>query len=1255
MVKKQIEKWTQQQARAIKARRSDVLVSASAGTGKTAVLTGRCIDVITDAAVRADVLNMLVVTFTNAAAEQMRSRVAEHLAEAYSRSGEPHLRRQLLLLGGADISTIHSFCKRIITEYFFELALDPTFSVLQSDEQTLLKADALQKCIDWAWSQDNLAPQMQQLLKKRRLDSAGFLSQVIDMSDYLDTVIDRDNWYQRAEAIASAAEPFSTLLGQKQIEIVKETLKKILNQFQFAQRLYEKTNPDGNWSQSWQEGFVDEIKRCLELLNTGNWRDCSEVILNYKRPANLRYRPADTDERTASIIAECAKGAVKGVAGLGDLALLNPVYMDRLGPAAQRQVLLLIRLIRRFEFFYKGAKRKIGCLDFADLEHLALKLLTAPESTEDDLKPSKTALSLRQRYKYIFVDEYQDINPLQKAILDMLKGKDNLFVVGDVKQSIYAFRGAQPAIFNKQLESACDEPRAAEKLRVDLNKNWRSRQGILDFVNTVFSRIMTGGLAGIDYDQRAALHPADEGISRVSTGQRAGAVVELHILEKTDGHSNNENTGETDGQWNNPVISQRQRQAAAIAKRIRKMVGLDCGRCEFQIYDKKLGGFRDVEFGDIAILMRSPAKRAADYAQLLQLASIPVVCDLAGARYEATEINDFLSLLKVLDNPLRDIELAAVLRSPIFKITDTQLAQIGLYGPAAGHSSGFYGCVLKYSADGPDRQLAGRLKKIIETFGRWRQQARQDGIAELLWQIYRQSGYLCFVSALPNGRLRRANLLGLHEKAVEFEHFVSSTAAASPARFIEFIEKLQDTNSQWSAAVAAPQQQNAVRLLSVHKSKGLEFPVVFVAELEGKFSSKDFTSDCLIESDGTLGLKIIDSASNTKLKLPAYQIIEHNRRKLLLAEEMRILYVAMTRAAERLVLTGSQSAKKCRSILSKAFYFDGHFVPDFELAGCGSHLQWLLYALGREKSLHSAFETGLADKCSSAAEFDLKFYGGELAESFSDYVAGLKGKKRPEPALHKKGQKSKKKASRLLSESKGSVNFRYPYENLQAVPAKQSVTEITRRDDRFAKLDYSTALQRSPRVLADTGFALPGGAGGTILGSATHLAISKLDLSKPVDKKAVRDTIDSLVEISAVTKSTAQNINVESIVKFFESDLGKTALDSGNTIYREWPFTFALPACEFTNSSRQPQATSSDTQETIIIQGIIDMLIKTAEGLIVIDFKTDRITADEAARRAELYSSQLDYYGRAASAILKQKLSAEYLYFLVPACAVRTE
>jgi ATP-dependent helicase/nuclease subunit A len=1243
MAKRDI-KWTQQQARAIKSRGSDVLVSASAGTGKTAVLTGRCIDVISDAALKADVLDMLVVTFTNAAAEQMRTRIAEYLAGAYAQSRDPHLRRQLLLLGGADISTIHSFCKKIITEYFFELGLDPTFSVLESDEQTLLKADALQKCVDWAWNQDELARQMQGLLQKRRLDSAGFLSQIIGLSDYLDTIIDRENWYERAEKIASAVEPFSTQLGQKQIDIVKDALQKILNRFGFAQSLYEKTSPDGDWSKKWQENFVDKVRHCLEVLNTGNWRDCSELILNYKRPSNLHYKPPDADERAAPIIRELAEGAVKSFIALGGLALFNPAYLDRLGPAVQRQTLLLIELVRRFEFFYKQAKRKIGCLDFADLEHQALKLLTEQESAEDDLKPSETALSLRQRYKYIFVDEYQDINPVQKAILDMLKGRDNLFIVGDVKQSVYAFRGAQPAIFNKQLESACDEPDPKpEKLRVDLNNNWRSRQAILDFVNIIFSRIMTSGLCGVDYDQRAALKSADEGELRESKEQTSKPVVELHILEKSDGYSNNETIAQADSERDSSAISQRQRQAAAIAKRIRKMVGLDSGKPEFQIYDKKLGGFRDVEFRDIAILMRSPAERAVDYAELLQLASIPVVCDLTSARYEATEISDFLSLLKVLDNPCRDIELAAVLRSPIFKITDTQLAQIKLYG-SAQQKTGFYDCILKYSVNGPDRQLAGRLKTVIETLSRWRDQARQGGIAELLWQIYRRSGYLSFVSVLPNGRLRRANLFSLHEKAVEFEHFVSAAPTASLARFIEFIEKLQDTNRQWSPASATTQEENAVRLLSVHKSKGLEFSVVFVAELESKFSSKDFTSDCLIDGDGTLGIRIIDAASNTKLDSLGYQIIEHQRRKLLLAEEMRILYVAMTRAAERLVLTGTHSAKKCQSILSKAFYFDEKSVPDFELADCSSHLEWILYGLGKDKSLHRAFETDLADRCPDLAAFDLNVYDENLLNKLSDYVVGLKNKKRPEFIRRPKEEKSKKKTLKLLSDIKSSIDFKYPFEELSAIPAKQSVTEITHSQDRFAQLDYSTALQRKPQVLIETESDLLQTPAARILGIATHLVISKLDLPKPVDEKKVKNTVDSLVEISAITKSTAQNINIESIVRFFESDLGRAALDSKNTVYREWPFTFALPVSEWSTL----RDTRYEIRDTIIIQGIIDMLIKTPEGLVVIDFKTDRIAADEVPQRAELYRPQLDYYALAASAILKQKLIAEWLYFLKP-------
>jgi len=1006
MAEKKI-KWTDQQQRAIKARGSDVLVTASAGTGKTAVLSGRCVNIVSD---KADVRNILVLTFTEAAAEQMRSRIAERLRDAFEAKPDSHLRYQLMLLQGADISTIHSFCKRLITEHFYKLGLDPTFSVIDSDEQKLLKSEVLEKTIDWAWQQNNLQAALEQLLYRRDLRSNdGFLSKIIHLSDFLDGVVSRQNWYERAAQLAQAVNPFTTNLGEKQKQLITDRLRHILTQIQYAIQLYESENTGGNWATKWKETFVEPVTKYIKLIKSDCWEKFSVEIRNYQRPSRFEYKPRGLSGLIAEIIKSTAESAKKSFDKLFDFAILNPVYLDRLSGSVGLQTMVLVELVKKFDGLYSRAKRTLNCLDFADLEHYALKLLTDEDSTEDEPLPSETALALRQRYKYIFVDEYQDINSVQQRILRMLSPGGNILEVGDVKQSIYAFRGAQPDIFLEQLKLArrgglasAEPENAPNGLRVDLNVNFRSAKGILDFVNKIFSRIMTPSFTKIDYDESAQLKPAitDEPKDRLLSDNQP--VVEFHILDEVgkDNDVQEKRSGESrpvlDGrdeskdEGNLNLVSSRQRQAVMIARRIRQMVGTDTGKPEFQIYDKQQDTFRDVQYSDIVVLMRSLAKKANDYVEVLRLAGVPVSCQATAGYFQATEISDVSCLLKVLDNPQRDIELAAVLRSPFFRLSDTELAKIKIHNRADQKQRNYYDCVLQYCSCGTDAKLASKLKRIIAQIEQWRAIARRGNLADLIWQVYRETGFLSFVSALPNGQARRANLLKLHDRAIQFEGFVSSAGMPSLTRFVDFIERLQETGQDWAPAEPQSSAGNAVRILSVHKSKGLEFPVVFLVELESPFNKTDIQADILTDADDTLGLQIIDRQSNSKLSSLAHEVIAEQKLSTALAEEMRILYVATTRARERLVLTASQKQINCRQIISNGFFLGAESIPDWQLRSCSSSLEWVLYALSGQKSLHSAFGTGLAEQTLDDDLFSFELYDQPRLKQLSEFVLKLK-------------------------------------------------------------------------------------------------------------------------------------------------------------------------------------------------------------------------------------------------------------------------
>ena len=529
--------------------------------------------------------------------------------------------------------------------------------------------------------------------------------------------------------------------------------------------------------------------------------------------------------------------------------------------------------------------------------------------------------------------------------------------------------------------------------------------------------------------------------------------------------------------------------------------------------------------------------------------------------------------------------------------------------------------------------MAGKLSRILEQISKWRRFARCGSLADLIWRVYRETGLLSFVTGLANGRQRRANLLKLHDKAIEFEGFVSIAGSASVGRFVEFIEKARQAGLDWSGAEPAGQAENAVRIMSIHKSKGLEFEVVFLAELDSVFNTSDLTGQCLLDQQSGLGLQIVDKSVKGRVDSLAHQVIAEGKKKTMLAEEMRILYVAMTRAKRMLILSGCQSLKHCSDIVARGYYFGDAPVPDWQVNRCGSHLEWVLCGLSDQISLHEELKTGIDCKAADKGLFDVKVYAADELKKLDGYIKEIRENK-------SRGRKAEKgedkiKAKQLIQTVKRSLDFEYKFGDVWKLPAKQSVTQLTHGNDEFVKIDYSDALVRRPTVCGDR--VSPGD--GKAIGTAVHLLISRLDLDKPVDRNAVESLKKKLVTKETISSEAADSIDADMIVGFFESDLGKEVFGKGNKVFREWPFTFAMPI-------------SVVDEEKIIVQGIIDMLIEKPDGLFVIDFKSDDIAEDRVNERAKLYTEQLSLYGRAAEAILKKKVLGKWLYFLRPGCAV---
>ena len=1209
--------WTAHQKLAIDTRKRDVLVTASAGTGKTAVLSERCVEILTDEANPVDVSRVLVLTFTDAAAEEMRSRIGEKLRAKFVEDHSPALSGQLLGLDAAYISTIHSFCKRVITEHFYLLGIDPVFRIIDQDEMMLLKFEVLEKVIEQAWADESLSAGLKKLFYRRNVHNlvSGFVSKIVEISGFLDSVVSREDWFQRAIAFADTSQ--ISELTQKQKDIIAKKLIQCKEQLAHSVML-DKT---GHWREHIVTDLVAPVAGCIEKIQADDLAGCIKIMHSFEK-GRFRSRPKEMTKEDADFIKAPAVKAIKTFQSLLELALVNPDYERLVGCQASLQTKVLVELVKRFIRAYDKAKQRIGALDFADLQRLMLKLLTENENV---------ATRLKEKFQCIFVDEYQDINALQQGIIDKIRRDNNVFVVGDVKQSIYAFRQGKPELFLDMLKGAVGDPdKTDEPLKVGLSDNFRSRKGVLDLANAVFNRIMNASVSLVDYDEQTFLREGFDykPIEEVSADKTDRPLVEMYIADEQAKDDDDELTDDDN------TVTSAQRQAAFIAKRIKHLVGGKSKPAEFKVYDKAIEGYRDVKYGDIVILMRSLAHTASEYVEVLRLAGIPVSSQSSAGYFQATEIADCISLLKVLDNPQRDIELTAVLRSPFFKITDTELAMIKQFADDDEDAQNYYDRVCKYAEDGKDKTLQQKLQNALNDIKRWRADATNSGIADTLWSVFRETGYLSFVGALASGNQRRANLLKMHDRAIQFEGFAGSLNAGSLTRFVEFIEKLLEQGQDWAPAEPDDSGADAVRIMSVHKSKGLEFPVVFLAEMNKKFNYRDIYSDCIIDDADTLGLRIIDSAAKTKYTSIAHEVIAEKKKDATLAEEMRVLYVAMTRAREKLILCASKKRSDCARTVKQIATLGDEPIRNWQLKSAACSLDWVLQSLGNGKQLQQLFADGETINSVSHELFTAEILQQDMLNGLASAILNTK----QDEAIDLKNIPAAAKIAgdAMLAKVTESLSWQYPCKELTRIAAKTSVSELTHSSDEYAKLNLGNVFERTPVAVLRQQRKAGQKAEGKLIGTATHLVISELDLSD-VSEKAAHGIIERLVKEEKVTPHVAGFIDHEAILGFFNSDLGKTVVANRDKVLSEWEFILGY------DKTIPDQFKDS---ENVIVQGIVDMIVPTSDGLIVIDFKTDNVTGEKLQERANSYYPQMNIYAEAAEAILKQKVKGTWLYFL---------
>ncbi|MFI4913312.1 MAG: helicase-exonuclease AddAB subunit AddA [Sedimentisphaeraceae bacterium JB056] len=1209
-------KWTDSQRRAIKSR-GDVQVAASAGTGKTAVLSHRCIDLLLDDQRPADIDKILVLTFTEDAAAEMKERIARTLAKEAKGANRARLKSQLLKIDIADISTIHSFCRKIIADNFYRLGIDPSFTIIEGDEQRLLRQEILADIVELAWESETLTNDLRAMFEGRDPDlKKGVLKNIYSIDEFLNSLVDPERW------MAMCYEDNSEKLWDSLSQILMQEVDICRSLCRHAISLDESLT-DGHY----QQNFLDFENGLSGIEESIKANDRAEIESKIDELVSMRFksRPRGSDETLYnSVRYPVAEIAKKKILTKIKNELAPADVFDLIENSTRQDTAAIIGITKMFREEYRKRKQQLKCLDFGDLERLALQLLT-----NEDGSPSDVAKELREHYQYVFVDEYQDVNKLQDRIVELVSRGGNLFIVGDVKQSIYSWRQARPELFLNRIKNSSQS--GADNIY--LNDNFRCRKGVVDFVNLTFSELMTSDVAGMDYDENAALgfgakwYLPLEDVCRDQTP----CCNELHIITSEDS-----GVDEEDDDSDMSLQSTNQKQAMVIAKRIQQLVGGNDGCGEMRIAGRD-GLLRDVQYGDIVILLRSLKGRVNDYVDVLRQFNIPVEASVTGNYFESPEVNDCLAILKVLDNPMRDIELAAAMRSPVFGFSDSELYEIRKN--ADNDIKVFYNCVLDYTLRGGDDILVCKLKEMLEVLESWRELASRSYLAQVIWQILRHNDYLSFVSALPGGLQRRGDLLKLHERGIQFEGFVSTQGNPSLSRFVDFIERLRESEGDWSQAETDTGQSSSVRIMSIHKSKGLEFPVVFMPAMEKSFNLMDVSETCLLDEELPLGLKVYLGQRGDKYNTDSFNIIKRNKLASNIAEEMRTLYVAMTRAREKLIMVADTSKKDN----GQAGYYLSQKLEELANLGERKVLNWWL----SDSNNRSYLDWIVAANRDDVAVKGAVLKGGKL-ENLRLFVTKADELSFEDSASQNLSvSDAATDSAEVVSQLCKRFEARYRYEEVLSLPVKNSVSSITHRDDEF-KVDYS-AKSIDTVDMRFTGSESEK-TDPRLIGTATHLVFEHLDLMKKPTEQDVAKLIERFVNTGAISAAIAQRIDAGQILAFFDTEPGRLLFDTDVTVHREYPFTIAL-----TPQECGYQLSQQEIGDDIIVQGIIDLLMITPEGMVIVDFKTDNVTAHNIESRAEIYKKQLRLYACAVSKILKSSVAAQWLYFLKPSLARRCD
>ncbi|KON68117.1 ATP-dependent helicase [Peribacillus butanolivorans] len=1218
--------WTEDQWKAIWAKNQDILVAAAAGSGKTAVLVNRIIQKVVSEDDPIDVDELLVVTFTNASAAEMRHRVSEALEKAINENPHSqHLRKQLSLINRASISTLHSFCLEVIRKYYYLTEIDPGFRIADSTEAQLLRDEVMEVLFEEQYGQSDNEEffNLVDAFTSDRNDDA--LQNIVrSLYDFSRSNPDPNQWLNSAAAMYDLADDTGiddlTFIESLKFDIglQLDTAKDLL------ERSLELTKVPGGPAPRAENYLADlDLVAKLSGVKDHSWNALYEEIQNVKFGTAKRCTGADFIKDIADEATKYRDKAKKIIKSLQEeLFSRKPESYLRDIRELKGYVDTLVMLVKQFDERFFAAKAEKNLVDFADLEHYCLQILTE-ETVDGERKPSAAAIEYRKQFKEVLVDEYQDTNLVQESILKLVTAdgeySGNLFMVGDVKQSIYRFRLAEPNLFlGKYTRFTHDGNESG--LRIDLNRNFRSRKEVLDGTNFLFQQLMGITVGEINYDEDAQLkkgapYPEDK-----------PNPIELHLIDGAESHTETE---ESEIGFEAEELEKAQLEARLMAKLIKKTINE-----KHQIFDMKTQQYRSATYRDMVILLRS-MPWAPQIMEEFKKQGIPVYANLSSGYFEATEVAIMISLLKVIDNPQQDIPLASVLRSPIVGMDEEEMSQVRLF-----HTGSYYEALADFYRKSDSDEHPGLYEKASSFYKKlvkWRKLARQEALSDLIWLLYRETQFYDFAGGMPGGKQRQANLRALYDRARQYE----ASSFRGLFRFLRFIDRMQERGDDLGAARALGEQEDVVRLMTIHSSKGLEFPIVFIAGLSKQFNMMDLRKPYLLDKDYGFAAKYVNS--ELRITYPSLPQLAFKKKKQLelIAEEMRVLYVALTRAKEKLYLIASISdAEKMQHNWASNATHGDWLLKDYVRAGAKSYLDWIGPSLVRHRDFQGAAGLGWEME-SHPSNWSISVIPSEELAVLDDEEALA------QEQLLEHVQKSEKveMVSEFSQDIKEQLKWEYPEHEASVHRSKQSVSELKRQYELKDEQSSTELLRKFKRPITKRPtFMQEKSLTPAERGTITHLVMQHIDLSNEITIQSIQQLMVELIQRELLTDEQKEAVNPDTIVDFFDSDIGQR-MQKAQSIRREVPFTMSLPA-------KEAYSDWATGEEEILIQGVIDCIFEDEQGLVLLDYKTDTITGRfasgyEGAKEilADRYRMQLQLYTSAVEGILNKKVTSRYLFF----------